>query len=290
MEGLSLVVDCFPFSNEIDLLAVRLKMLNEIVDVFLIQEVAETHSGKPKPLRLSLDDPALSSYREKIVLIQRPAFPSGLQPFERDWWQRDTAVDWLESNLGPKDVLIYGDVDEIPSVTGLLEAITLVTSGKSPVAFLAMKMHYCYLNYQESSNRLMSNLGEFTGVKKRERSWIGTSVSSWNWAQRFLPSQLRGRAHVNLEDGVRIANGGWHLSYVDGLARSGFLRFKEKLESSAHQEFNSESLLSKFERRVSRGQDPLGRRFVRFKRLPDLSGLPAELRQLAAVRPDMILQ
>ena len=42
--------DCFSFFNELDLLEIRLNVLKDAVDKFVLVEAGETHSGKPKPL------------------------------------------------------------------------------------------------------------------------------------------------------------------------------------------------------------------------------------------------
>ena len=44
-----MVYDCFPFFNELDLLEIRLNVLKDGVDRFVIVEAGETHTGKPKP-------------------------------------------------------------------------------------------------------------------------------------------------------------------------------------------------------------------------------------------------
>ena len=44
------VFDVFLFFNELDILELRLKMLNDVVDFFVITECDFTFSGKPKSL------------------------------------------------------------------------------------------------------------------------------------------------------------------------------------------------------------------------------------------------
>ena len=44
------VFDCFPFYNELDLLEIRLNILNDVVDYFVLTESTRTFTGKPKPL------------------------------------------------------------------------------------------------------------------------------------------------------------------------------------------------------------------------------------------------
>ena len=43
------IYDCFNFFNELDILELRLNILYDYVDYFVIVESSVTHSGQPKP-------------------------------------------------------------------------------------------------------------------------------------------------------------------------------------------------------------------------------------------------
>ena len=45
-----MVYDCFQFFNELDILLLRMKVMNDVVDKFVISESTVTFSGMPKPL------------------------------------------------------------------------------------------------------------------------------------------------------------------------------------------------------------------------------------------------
>ena len=45
-----MIFDCFSFFNELELLEIRLNILNDVVDKFVVVEGTLTHTGKPKPL------------------------------------------------------------------------------------------------------------------------------------------------------------------------------------------------------------------------------------------------
>ena len=45
-----MIVDCFMFYNELDILQIRLKELYDVVDYFIIIEATKTHSNRDKPL------------------------------------------------------------------------------------------------------------------------------------------------------------------------------------------------------------------------------------------------
>ena len=45
-----MIYDCFPFFNELDILKMRMEIMDPIVDKFVIEEAAYTFSSEPKPL------------------------------------------------------------------------------------------------------------------------------------------------------------------------------------------------------------------------------------------------
>jgi beta-1,4-mannosyl-glycoprotein beta-1,4-N-acetylglucosaminyltransferase len=281
-----MLVDCFPFFNEFELLKLRISMLNPFVDKFVIQELGETHSGQKKIKRLHIDSPEFSDVdKSKIVILSEESFPPGLEPFERDWHQRDLAEAWLSQNMRETDLLLYGDVDEIPNPTALSNV--LKSDESSQIHFFAMKMSYGFINYAVRPGKLLSNLGEFENVRPRDRMWIGSVLWPWGHASGRRPSELRTGSKISLSSGVRVSDGGWHFSYVDGNKGDAISRVLEKLESSAHQEFNTERVKRLVEHRFRSGRDPLGRRFVRFSEAP-LTDYPREVRSLAQRRPDMV--
>lgn len=47
-----MIIDCFPYFNEKELLELRIRLLYTKVDRFIITEADHTHSGKPKELTL----------------------------------------------------------------------------------------------------------------------------------------------------------------------------------------------------------------------------------------------
>ena len=53
-----MIVDCFPFFNELDLLELRLNELKDVVDVFVLSEATLTFTGKPSRfilMRIKID-------------------------------------------------------------------------------------------------------------------------------------------------------------------------------------------------------------------------------------------
>ena len=62
-----MVYDIFLFFNELDLLEIRLQMLNDKVDKFVIIECIETFSGNPKPLFYQENKDRFKEWEHKII-------------------------------------------------------------------------------------------------------------------------------------------------------------------------------------------------------------------------------
>jgi beta-1,4-mannosyl-glycoprotein beta-1,4-N-acetylglucosaminyltransferase len=60
------VFDCFPFYNELDILEIRLNVLNEVVDYFILVESTRTFSGKKKELVFDKNKDRFSEFKHKI--------------------------------------------------------------------------------------------------------------------------------------------------------------------------------------------------------------------------------
>ena len=109
-----MIVDCFTFFNEFDLLQVRLDELSPYVDRFVVAEANRTHAGTLKPYYLETalrDHPSL----EQIVLVKVE-----LPECKGDRWalenmQRNALVHGLQGT-SPHDTVLVGDVDEIPNM------------------------------------------------------------------------------------------------------------------------------------------------------------------------------
>jgi beta-1,4-mannosyl-glycoprotein beta-1,4-N-acetylglucosaminyltransferase len=72
-----MVYDIFTFFNELDLLEIRFKILNDKVDYFVIIECTETFSGKPKQLYFSENKHLFKEWEHKIIhhIIELTFYP-----------------------------------------------------------------------------------------------------------------------------------------------------------------------------------------------------------------------
>jgi hypothetical protein len=122
------VVDCFPYFNEKEILELRINLLSDYVDKFIIVDGNYTHSGTPKEYsaKKTIDELNLSS--NKIEVIELDMSDDSLPPitnYEKIWnietthisrerAQRDAISKCLDTNNFSDDTLfIVGDCDEI---------------------------------------------------------------------------------------------------------------------------------------------------------------------------------
>ena len=64
-----MIYDCFQFFNELDILKIRLEVMNPIVDKFVISEATETFSGLKKPLYYEENKELFSKFQDKIIHV-----------------------------------------------------------------------------------------------------------------------------------------------------------------------------------------------------------------------------
>ena len=64
-----MVYDCFQFFNELDILKIRLNVMNDVVDKFVISEATETFSGLKKPLYYEENKEMFKEFEDKIIHV-----------------------------------------------------------------------------------------------------------------------------------------------------------------------------------------------------------------------------
>lgn len=110
------IVNGFPFFNEIRLLHFKLTELADVVDHFVIVESCQTHSGEMKPYYLEDHlETTFANFRSKIVYIKEDTVIPGSNSWAREVHQRNMIMKGIEKlRLDEEDVLLIGDLDEIP--------------------------------------------------------------------------------------------------------------------------------------------------------------------------------
>lgn len=113
-----LVVDTFPFNNELDILQMRLEELYDAVDRFVLVEATKDHQDHDKPLWYMEHRERFAPWADKIVHVVAGPMPSMAEdndPWAREHAQREFIADGLAAiGVTDNDVILQSDVDEIP--------------------------------------------------------------------------------------------------------------------------------------------------------------------------------
>lgn len=238
------IIDVVSFCGELDMLELRLNILDSVADEFIICEGDETTAGNPKSLYFEENKERFAKWLPKIKYYIMPSSDAVLKfyaaqrlpiPIEQHWWHREfiqkESMRYALTHLKDDDRVFIGDVDEIwnPEIEypkGRLELEQLV---------------YCYYLNNRSSE-----------------AWTGTSVMDYKDIKNDTLDNLRAydpaRAYMHAP---RLSNAGWHFTNQGGAE---FI--KKKLQSYAHQEFNQDFILNQVEERIANNQDYLGRDFT----------------------------
>jgi len=255
-----MVYDCFQFFNELDILKIRLNVMNSVVDRFVISEATETFSGLKKPLYYEENKELFAKFQDKIIHVVVEDTPEG-GTHERDTFQKNAVTRGLKE-CTDEDIILFSDLDEIPNPDKIREILQNFQEDK--IYHFAQRLFYCYLNMEEISGNLLSYAGEFDGVERKK--WIGTKMLSYKLLreQNLLLGELR--FPERKEIGIRVEDGGWHFGYMGGHGEKDIRkRVQEKVVSAAHQEYNSRHVLSNVTDQIKDGKDIFGRnaQFVR---------------------------
>ena len=165
------IYDCFQYFNEDHMVDLRMNILDEYVDYFVISESTKTHQGDNK--KLNFDIGKFKKYKHKIIYT--------IADFEKDknfinhkggesiieQHQRNNLLNGLKK-ANDSDLIIISDSDEIPDFT----KINQIKPGTKYTAF-SQKMFMYKLNLQNlnESNWIGSKvcLKKFTSSSKIEK-------------------------------------------------------------------------------------------------------------------------
>ena len=235
------IYDCFQYFNEDHMVDLRMNILNEYVDYFVISESNKTHQGEDK--KINFDRNNFSKFKDKIIFIvakydQEINFKKhvgGESPIEQH--QRNSLIKGLEK-AQQDDLIILSDSDEIPDLKKLAE----IKKGKKFIAF-SQKMFMYKLNLQ--------NLDE--------SNWIGSRITKKKNIKSM--QELRNLKFKNYpfwridKLNQQIISGGWHFSYMQTPSQ-----ILNKIKSFSHGEFNSENLSeTNIQEKILKNEDVFGR-------------------------------
>lgn len=244
-----MLIDCFTFYNELDMLECRLDYLYDKVDKFVLVEASITHSGKTKPMYFAENKERYRRYLDKIIHVSIDIDPSQYN-WKHDQSKNFDNASWHVENLqrngilkGIKDlpnnaVIMISDLDEIPNKDAIDRAVRMLSS-KQSVSMETRQFYY--------------NLGQCL-----VEPWPATVLARAQYVKIISPQKLRDSKNNMLW----IKNGGWHLTYFGDASA-----IQNKIMNFAHQEYNRDQFtdLNYIEQRVKNGEELYGRPFPMVK-------------------------
>ena len=101
------IYDAFLFFNELDLLEIRLNVLNEYVDYFVIAECELTFQNGVKEFVFEKNKERFVKFLDKIIYVKsyKEQVPQTLDHWGREQWQRNQLRRGL-NNLNHDDIII----------------------------------------------------------------------------------------------------------------------------------------------------------------------------------------
>lgn len=227
-----MIYDCFTFFNELDLLEIRLNVLKDVVDKFVLVEADRTFTNRPKKLFFEENKARFAEFSDRIIHVIVKDHP----PFKTAWHyeshQRNAIIRGL-TDAKPDDVVLIGDVDEIP-----MPAMIAAHAHKSGISVFNQIYFAYYLNFRNvrqqwwHGTKMLSYdnfCHVFDGVETIHNEMLPDDIN-----QGTTPSKIRMRTPPRSRCKTRvIRNGGWHFTSLGGAER-----LAEKIKSFSHQEYN----------------------------------------------------
>lgn len=250
------VYDCFAFFNELDLLEIRLNILNDVVDFFVLVEATRTFQKQPKPLFFDENKDRFKKFEDKIIHVVVDTYPNFFtrfrvpKPMDYDNHQKNQIVRGL-THAQPDDIIIYSDLDEIPSP----EKITKYRN-KPGIKVFEQRFYSYYANCALVEHPSLPKSPNNDGQAR----WHGSVMAyyrDFSDTKSFRKMRDRSEPEVTI-----IEDGGWHFTYLGGIDSVIY-----KLNSFAHArekkygiqqtlKVNSVDALNEM---INQGKDILGR-------------------------------
>lgn len=205
-----MLYDCFTFFNELDLLEIRLNILNDSVDKFVIVEATRTQNNKEKCLYFEENKARFAKFEDKIIHVVVKEFPQKLEQWTIENYQRNEIMRGLV-NCKDDDVIIISDLDEIPNP----KYIKKYKNTKKIIGFQLNTFNY-YLNNYSVGQRHEQRFPKMLSFKNLKNILDGTKVVDiYDHDINIGTTPTLVRIYKgNLQKTIR--NAGWHFSYIGG--------------------------------------------------------------------------
>jgi len=223
-----MIIDCFIFYNELDLLEYRLNILNNIIDFFIIVESTKTFTGNDKPLFFNDNkfNHKFNHFYHKIIHVIVTDFIIPDISKNQQWINEKNQRNYINNGINSlnqkikisdNDLIIISDIDEIPDP----KTISFIKNFKLPVTIASLGQDLYYYNLK----------------CKNKLRWNRAKILSYLFYKKFINSKPNICRIINPKN--CISKGGWHLSYFGD---SNFIQ--NKIINFSHQEVNKSEFIN----------------------------------------------
>lgn len=244
----------------------RLNILNDVVDHFVIVESNLKHSGESKPYYFEENKERFSKFLPKIIIYhvednpvdfanlpntddkdlkqiygfikdQNNRFNVHTQPdYGRDFFQKESVRRAL-INCNDDDLVLISDADEIPNPNLLRKKEkfdpNIIYSFNQPT-------YYYYINVL------------------KQNDWYGTKLGTYKTIRNLSFNEVRGDEKLS----TKISNGGWHFSFMGGENM-----IRTKLTSYSARDMLNSHILNSIENNINNNIDPFFRSHLKIVEL-----------------------
>ena len=213
------IFDCFMFFDEEQILDLRLNVLNETVDFFVIVESIYNHRGEKR--ELIFDKNKFSKFKNKIIYIIHDEIPKQVETVNQNdseseknrkyimnaVYRENSQRNYISQGIKEaekNDIILISDVDEIPK----LENINIREITNKIIMFKQYMFHYKY-------NLVLPNF-KWTGTKAvRKKNLISPqwlrNTKDRNYPIYRIDTFFSKKKYNNIKI---IEDGGWHFSNI----------------------------------------------------------------------------
>ena len=204
-------------------LDLRLNILNDYVDKFVIAEATKDHTGKEKKLNFNIKN--FLKFKDKIIYIVVEDLPMNIKTFKKNWpvhhvrdQHQRNALSRGYKDCNDDDLVMISDIDEIPDPNKIKE-------------FELKNRYACFIqkNFQSKINLLNISDKYWMGTKIIQKKYL----KSPQWLRNIKTSKPAFWKFYKPKQPQLIYNGGWHFSFLktpDGISK--------KIQSYSHSEYN----------------------------------------------------
>lgn len=245
------IYDVITLFNELDLLEMRLEILDKYVNYFVINEATTTFTGKEKPLFFNENKSRFKKFENKILHNIYNKNNETWTQWDRDRIHKNASMNILKKYCNVNDIVFYSDADEIPN----FKNIDLYNIYSPNTLFICHQdCYYYYLNTI------------WEDINQPPNFWRGTKFSSWKLLKEYSIDDFRNFSssfyNNKKENIIHISNAGWHFSFLGGEKN-----IKYKLDSYGHQELNIPIVTNNIQNNINELKDPFFRKNFYIKKV-----------------------